>query len=87
VLPGDGGGSAANGGGPFACIRECREVWHIIKDPGTAVAAMQNKEMDWWENPTNDMLPMLRQGTQVRIIDPTGLIPCMRHQRAMATVR
>jgi peptide/nickel transport system substrate-binding protein len=39
---------------------------------------MQSKEMDWWENPTNDMLPVLQQSTQVRIIDPTGLIACMR---------
>jgi peptide/nickel transport system substrate-binding protein len=45
-----------------------RVEWHIIKDPGTAVAAMQSKEMDWWENPTNDMLPVLQQSTQVRII-------------------
>ncbi len=55
-----------------------RVEWHVIKDPGTAVAAMQSKEMDWWEIPTNDMLPLLRPSTQVRIIDPTGLLACMR---------
>jgi peptide/nickel transport system substrate-binding protein len=55
-----------------------RVEWHVIKDAGTAVAAMQSKEMDWWENPTDDMLPVLRQGTEVRIVDPTGLVACMR---------
>jgi peptide/nickel transport system substrate-binding protein len=55
-----------------------RVEWHVIKDPGTAAAAMQSKEMDWWENPTNDMLPLLSPVTKVPIIDPTGLIGCMR---------
>jgi peptide/nickel transport system substrate-binding protein len=56
-----------------------RVEWHVIKDPGTAVAAMQSKEMDWWENPTNDMLPLLQQGgSVVQTTDPTGQIACMR---------
>ncbi len=54
-----------------------RVEWHVIQDPGTAAAAMQSKEMDWWENPTNDMLPILAS-TTTRITDPTGLIACMR---------
>ncbi len=36
-----------------------RVEWHVIKDPSTSAAAMQSQEMDWWENPTNDMLPLL----------------------------
>jgi peptide/nickel transport system substrate-binding protein len=55
-----------------------RVEWHIIKDPGTAAAAMQSRELDWWENPTIDVLPLLKQGTVVRITDPTGLMACMR---------
>ena len=54
-----------------------RVEWHVIKDPGTSAAAMQSKEMDWWENPTNDMLPLL-SGQTNRITDPTGQIACMR---------
>lgn len=54
-----------------------RVEWHIISDPGTAAAAMQGREMDWWENPTNDMLPLLSRAT-VRVTDPTGLMGCMR---------
>jgi peptide/nickel transport system substrate-binding protein len=55
-----------------------RVEWHVIKDPGTSAAAMQNKEVDWWENPTNDMLPLLQGSAQVKITDPTGQIACMR---------
>jgi len=55
-----------------------RVEWHIIQDPGTAAAAMQTKEMDWWENPTNDMVRVLQRGTEMRTINPTGLMACMR---------
>lgn len=54
-----------------------RVEWHVIKDPSTSAAAMQSREMDWWENPTNDMLPLL-VSTVTRITDPTGQIACMR---------
>ena len=54
-----------------------RVEWHVIKDPGTSAAAMQSKEMDWWENPTNDMIPLLAGQTN-RVTDPTGLIGNMR---------
>jgi peptide/nickel transport system substrate-binding protein len=54
-----------------------RVEWHVIKDPSTSAAAMQSQEMDWWENPTNDMLPLLAS-TVTRITDPTGQIACMR---------
>ena len=33
-----------------------------MPDAGTKVAAMQAGEQDWWENPTADLLPLLRQG-------------------------
>jgi peptide/nickel transport system substrate-binding protein len=57
-----------------------RVEWHVIPDPSTALAALQTGEVDWWENPTNDMLPILRkaQGVNVTIQDPTGLMGCMR---------
>jgi peptide/nickel transport system substrate-binding protein len=57
-----------------------RVEWHVIPDPGTALAALQKGEIDWWENPTNDLLAILRKtdGVRVTIQDPTGLMGCMR---------
>ena len=37
-----------------------RVEWHVIPDPATAAGAMQAGEMDWWENPTADLLPLLQ---------------------------
>jgi peptide/nickel transport system substrate-binding protein len=57
-----------------------RVEWHVIPDPSTAAAALQNGEMDWWENPTADMLELLRKGGKIKveIQDPTGNMGCMR---------
>ncbi|MBV9863241.1 MAG: ABC transporter substrate-binding protein [Alphaproteobacteria bacterium] len=56
-----------------------RVEWRVISDPGTAAAALQTGEVDWWENPTSDMLPLLRQAKlKVEVTDPTGLMACMR---------
>jgi len=56
-----------------------RVEWHVIPDYSTAAGAMQSGEMDWWENPTIDLLPVLRSAkVTVVTTDPTGLIGCMR---------
>lgn len=57
-----------------------RVEWHVIPDAGTAMAALQTGEVDWWENPTNDLLPVLRRSSGIRteVQDPTGLMGCMR---------
>jgi peptide/nickel transport system substrate-binding protein len=56
-----------------------RVEWHVLPDPGTAAAAIEAGEMDWWENPTSDMLPVLRQAKlKVSVTDPTGMMACMR---------
>ena len=56
-----------------------RVEWHVIPDVSTAAAALQNGEVDWWETPTGDVLPLLRKaGLTVAVTDPTGLIGCMR---------
>ncbi len=57
-----------------------RVEWHVIPDLSTKAAAMQNGEMDWWEDPTGDILPLLRaqEGLQVEVTDPTGLMGCLR---------
>ena len=57
-----------------------RIEWHVIPDASTCLAALQTGEVDWWENPTADMLPILRKtnGIKAVIQDPTGLMGCMR---------
>jgi peptide/nickel transport system substrate-binding protein len=57
-----------------------RIEWHIIPDPATAAAALQAGEVDWWEQPTIDLQPMLRKNSNivVEITDPTGIIGTLR---------
>ena len=57
-----------------------RVEWHVLPDSATAAAAMQRGEMDWWENPDFDLLPLLRQSPKLAITqqDPTGYIGVMR---------
>jgi peptide/nickel transport system substrate-binding protein len=56
-----------------------RVEWHVIPDQATAAAALQTGEVDWWENPTSDMLPLLRGAKlTVTILEPTGQMACMR---------
>src|SRR3984885_9985545 len=53
-----------------------RVEWMVMPDPGTAAAALQNAEVDWWENPPNDLLPVLQRNHDVRTEDtgPLGII-------------
>ncbi|HZF77373.1 MAG TPA: ABC transporter substrate-binding protein [Acetobacteraceae bacterium] len=57
-----------------------RVEWHVTPDPATASAALQNGEMDWWEQPTGDLQPVLRRNRNVvlEIQDPTGLMALCR---------
>ncbi|WP_376099584.1 ABC transporter substrate-binding protein [Roseomonas sp. CCTCC AB2023176] len=34
-----------------------RVEWVVMPDPSTAASALRNGEVDWWENPANDILP------------------------------
>ena len=50
-----------------------RVEWHIQPEPATKAAALQAGEMDWWENPTADLLPLLRKNNiATPVTDPTG---------------
>ncbi|WP_428535471.1 ABC transporter substrate-binding protein [Rhodopila sp.] len=53
-----------------------RVEWVVMPDPATAAAALENAEVDWWENPPNDLLPMLERDHTVRTEDngPLGTI-------------
>ncbi len=57
-----------------------RVEWIVIPDPGTAAAAMQSGEMDWWEAPTFDLLPLLARNADLVIPppDPLGFLGNLR---------
>ncbi len=57
-----------------------RVEWHVIPDPATAASALQADEVDWWEQPTIDLQPMLRKNSNivVEVTDPTGVIGTLR---------
>ena len=54
-----------------------RVEWHPIPDLATAAAAMQSKEMDWWETVSADMMPLLKN-QKSQIADPTGYMGTLR---------
>ncbi len=57
-----------------------RIEWVIMPDPATASAALQNGEVDWWENPIADLVPVLRRNRNIRVDigDPLGNIGAFR---------
>ncbi len=57
-----------------------RVVWNFIPDPATASAALMEGEVDWWENPTIDLVPQLRGNKDlvITVKDRTGEIGCLR---------
>ena len=57
-----------------------RVVWNFIPDPATAAAALMQGEVDWWENPTIDLVPQLKTNKSivVEVKDKTGEIGCLR---------
>ncbi len=57
-----------------------RVEWNVIPDAATAMGALQAGEADWWEQPTFDLLPLLRKTSNVTIetLDPTGAPSMMR---------
>ena len=57
-----------------------RIEWIVMPDPATASAALQNGEVDWWENPISDLVPVLKRNRNVMvdIADPLGNIGTFR---------
>jgi peptide/nickel transport system substrate-binding protein len=57
-----------------------RVEWVVIPDPATAAAALQNGEVDWWENPIPDLVPTLKKNRNINvdIADPLGNIGSFR---------
>jgi peptide/nickel transport system substrate-binding protein len=54
--------------------------WTVIPDGGTAAAALQRGEADWWEQPIFDLVPMLKQSPDlsVSVVEVTGNIGLLR---------
>ena len=57
-----------------------RIEWVILPDSATASAALQNGEVDWWENPIADVVPLLKRNSNIRVDigDPLGNIGTFR---------
>lgn len=57
-----------------------RVEWVIMPDPSTAAAALQSGEIDWWENPISDLVPLLKRNKSINvdIADPLGNIGSFR---------
>lgn len=57
-----------------------RVEWVIMPDPATASAALQSGEIDWWESPIADLIPVLKRNRNIKvdIADPLGNIGAFR---------
>jgi peptide/nickel transport system substrate-binding protein len=57
-----------------------RVEWNIIPDPSTAAVALQQGEIDWWQAPVPDLLPLLRKNEKLKVelLNPTGSIATLR---------
>jgi len=54
--------------------------WITMPDASTAAGALQSGEIDWWEQPVNDVVPLLKSNKAIRvdIADPLGNIGIFR---------
>lgn len=57
-----------------------RVEWQVMPDAGTAAAALQRGEIDWWEQPIYDLIPTLKRNRNlnVEVLDPYGAIGVLR---------
>jgi peptide/nickel transport system substrate-binding protein len=57
-----------------------RVEWRVLPDPSTAAAALQNNEVDWWETPLADLLPLLRRNRDIAtpLVNTAGNLGVLR---------
>ncbi|UFN47714.1 ABC transporter substrate-binding protein [Roseomonas sp. OT10] len=57
-----------------------RVEWRTLPDAATAAAALQSGEVDWWEQPIPDLLPVLRRarGIKVEVLDTAGQLAMLK---------
>jgi peptide/nickel transport system substrate-binding protein len=72
-------GTPSFSAGPKAVYVD-RVIWNFVQDPSTASAALAQGEVDWWENPTIDLVPQLKRNNDLvlTVKDRTGEIGCLR---------
>jgi peptide/nickel transport system substrate-binding protein len=73
------GGTPSFNAGP-KIVNVDRVVWNFIPDPATASAALQQGEIDWWENPSLDLIPQIKtyKDVTLSVKDRTGELGCLR---------
>ena len=74
-----GQGTASFTAGPRIAHFE-RIEWLTMPDGGTAAAALQAGELDWWEQPNVDLVPLLAKDRTIRVdvVETRGLIGQVR---------
>ncbi|GGC44871.1 substrate-binding protein [Siccirubricoccus deserti] len=57
-----------------------RVEWRILPDPAAAAAALQANEIDWWETPLADLLPVLRgsRDIAIEVVNGAGALGMLR---------
>ncbi len=57
-----------------------RIEWIVLPDPASASAALQAGEVDWWEQPLADLLPVLRRNRNLKVerVDELGNFSVLR---------
>lgn len=73
------GGEASGTAGP-KIVNFDRVEWLTMPDAATASAALQTGEVDWWEQASNDLIPVLRgrRDVAVDVLDTSGFMAVMR---------
>jgi peptide/nickel transport system substrate-binding protein len=61
-------------------VKVDRVEWLYIPDQSTAAAALNAGEVDWWENPPIDLVPVLAANSEVTLanLDPLGIMGMLR---------
>ena len=64
----------ASGAAGGKVVKVDRVEWVYIPDPATAMNALVNGEVDLWETPAVDMVPLLKTNAdiEIKVIDPLG---------------
>jgi peptide/nickel transport system substrate-binding protein len=71
-------GEASGTAGPKR-VHFDRVEWKVISDASTAASALRAGEVDWYELPGADILPLLRgRGIKVETLDPSGYMGSLR---------
>ena len=78
-VPRPGGAAPGLTSGPKV-VHVDRVEWITMPEAGTAASALQAGEIDWWEVPPPDLLPLLRKDRNLvtEVKDKTGVLPILR---------